>query len=1116
MARDPRVRGGSQTGAAVTVLALALALAPGSQLSGADSTGARPKRPTVYTDNPYVAVGATRIDLREPVDRQIPAGWRHEDLDAARRAADPYRLVKFSGPVGGRQRTLLAAAGYAVVADYPYGTFLVRALPERNAADLASLDRVIWVGPFHPHFKLDPLLAGALAAGDAAALVGQQPGWGLRLVVLLHEPSGRAPAETALAAAPGFVRLLPTRGPIRLEVDPARFAAFLRAAAGLVEVSLLEPWLPDELHNDENVQDGQSGSCSDNGAEAPNTTIFNRGLTGWGARLAVADTCFDANEGWFWDEALDRLPAHETTEPWNSQAPDWAQRKFVEYYDMSASDSTIGCAGGTGCPSGSFCPDHGSHVAGTMLANCNLDAEGLATPTDPANSDGDNDGMAPGAKLIAQDLGNGGLGYLNEGGDLGELVIVAFQNTCNGSDCGIDAHNNSWGSATNTYASNSRLADAALWDLKDVVVVASAGNSGSGYNTVGSPASGKNVIAVGNAANCSVDNISSTSSRGMTSDGRLKPDVVATGTSVTSVQNDGNGTTLANGGCQELTFSGTSMASPTVVGLTGLVVQYFEDGFYPGGAANAADVLDPSGPLLKATLINAAQRMTGSGAERNNVTWPNMDQGFGYVVLDNALHFNGETRKLWVHDEPVGVDVDGVASMSFQRKVTSAAEPLKVTLSWYDVEHPGGCGSTVPCLLNDLDLTVTDASSGTTYSVTLITGTSGHVVPRTVVPAAPGVGQTTTDNGPDDLNSSEQIFLYNPTPDAVYTFTVTAANTPGGPIPFALVATGALADPCTAPTGAGSVMVTDPDACADGGVTVSWQQDVAQWNDEGIGSRSYRVHRNGTPISSGGCAGVFPYGTTSCVDDTGPNNFSVIYRVEYSSGCGSSVQTAGTPGADGIAHTVNATASAAVTCVGQSLTFTATAAPTQLGYTYQWTEDGLDILGATSKNLSVTKTAAESHVYNCRVSHPATTCVVEDPTPPSGAWTTDAPSCPQAVEEVSGLGSIPLRLQRAGALVHLTFEHIGATNYNVYVSTLPATAPFAVDPPAGKKDCDVAWTPMIGGRARVANYDVEAGIAAASPVHYILVTGDNGTPSEGTLGFTSAGAERSADSRCAR
>ena len=119
--------------------------------------------------------------------------------------------------------------------------------------------------------------------------------------------------------------------------------------------------------------------------------------------------------------------------------------------------------------------------------------------------------------------------------------------------------------------------------------------------------------------------------------------------------------------------------------------------------------------------------------------------------------------------------------------------------------------------------------------------------------------------------------------------------------------------------------------------------------------------------------------------------------------------------------------------------------------------------------------------------------------------------------EVSPVGQPPLRVSRNGALVDLTFRRAtGATNHNVYVSTSPFTQPFAVtDPAEGKKDCGVPWTGGFGGAGEIAGYDVEAGISPGAPIYFILMSGDNGAPTEGTLGFDSDATEREADSRCA-
>jgi hypothetical protein len=174
-----------------------------------------------------------------------------------------------------------------------------------------------------------------------------------------------------------------------------------------------------------------------------------------------------------------------------------------------------------------------------------------------------------------------------------------------------------------------------------------------------------------------------------------------------------------------------------------------------------------------------------------------MDQGYGFAVLDDVLYFAGDSRNLYLVDEATGVDTSGTSSITFRRKITSSTEPLKVTLVWND---DGGSISCNPCLINDLDLTVVDESSSTTYTVTRIASVNGnHLVPRTVVSASPGYGQTTTDNGPDTANNVEQIIVYGPPVGAVFAFTVTASTTPDGPIPFALVVTGDTEPPCTAP-----------------------------------------------------------------------------------------------------------------------------------------------------------------------------------------------------------------------------------------------------------------------------------------------------------------------------
>ncbi len=722
-------------------------------------------------EEPYVfsqAINGYVFDVRDG-DRVVPAALR-----AAPQGGTEYVVVHFAGPIKTEWTAAVAAAGGTVLDYVPFFSYIVRADAEARAA-VSALPFVIWVGEYHPAYKIHPALVAAQGPVAVRVVTFSREAADPVLSLLSRRGDGFVgPASEST----GILRVsrLADHAVLQARVD----ASEIPAMAGLPGVEYIEPLRPVRPWN-ANMQWIVQTNVS---SPSPSRRVWDMGIHGEGQVIAIADTGVD------YDHAMFRESAGVIQKGDIYNVTDATRRKIVRYWPvgiLTTGDTTWPDQGGdtwairdspdssngvTDCESG-----HGTQVDGTAAGN----DDGLGTSA--------NDGSAKGAKVFFQDIGTvrrdpmcgvaGGrndiLDYLPN--DLGDLFSIPYGDPI----APARIHSNSWGSPGAEYDLQARQVDAFMWTHPDSLVIFSAGNDGPTPRSVGMPGTNKNGLAVGATDSPSdlgsQNTLFSFSSHGPTLDGRLKPDVTTPGVGVSS-DSDGNPYTSANLHAEHL-WGGTSYAAPAAAGAAAMVRQYFVDGWYPTGARVPQNGFAPSAALVKAILTSSGAQMTCEvvcGADLN--TYPNNAQGWGRILLDNSLHFSGDARALWLRDDPHGLFTG--ESLSFPVRVASGAVPLRIVLVWTD--YPGLANAN-PALVNDLDLTVTDPF-GNTYL--------GNVY------GTYAAGESKLGGASDRLNPIEGVIRKTPAA-GVWTVTVSGASVAFGPQPFALVAVGGV------DTGFGSV-----------------------------------------------------------------------------------------------------------------------------------------------------------------------------------------------------------------------------------------------------------------------------------------------------------------------
>ncbi|MFQ5429641.1 MAG: S8 family serine peptidase [Phycisphaerae bacterium] len=401
--------------------------------------------------------------------------------------------------------------------------------------------------------------------------------------------------------------------------------------------------------------------------------------------------------------------------------------------------------------------DHSTHVAGTIGG-------------DGAASGGTFRGMAPNVIIESYGFeydGSGTFLYTNPGD-----IQTDYNQAIN--TFGADIANNSIGTNTESngfdcafqgdYGVTAQLIDSIVRGSLGAPfrIVWANGNERQGtrcnvegfgsYYSTAPPACAKNHITVG-ALNSNDDSMTSFSSWGPCDDGRLKPDISAPGC---ESGNDGGVTSTSSAGGYTVKC-GTSMAAPTVTGLSSLLLGDFRVQF-PGAP-------DFRNSTLKVLLAHNAQDRGNAG--------PDYQFGYGSVRIKDTIDFMRTGN--FLEDQ-----VDQGTTFSILVTVNPGDPQLRVTLAWDD---PPGTPNVSPALINDLDLRVFDPASAQHF-------------PWTLDPLNPGAPAVQTQA--DHINNIEQVLVNAPTP-GVWTVEVVGFNVPSGPQVFSIAASPQLV--ACSPTG---------------------------------------------------------------------------------------------------------------------------------------------------------------------------------------------------------------------------------------------------------------------------------------------------------------------------
>ena len=328
--------------------------------------------------------------------------------------------------------------------------------------------------------------------------------------------------------------------------------------------------------------------------------------------------------------------------------------------------------------------NHSTHVSGTIVAS---------------GKNSSAKGMAPKATLVSYDWDNDTIEALDEA----ILNGLLFSNHSYGipvlTDDGLP-NAPTW--LMGCYNNEAKAWDDIAYNAPYYLMIAAAGNSGednydgglqANYDKLTNFGVSKNNLVVANASNPVIHPngsgdllslfINSSSSQGPADDGRIKPDISADGTNVFSP--------ISSSDTDYATYSGTSMATPNVLGSLLLLQEYYNR-LYSKFMLSAT---------VKALVIHTAD-------DDKTIIGP--DPIFGWGLLNSKYAAEVIQNSTTNNSVIIEKSLENKGTYAFDFTVSDGGHPVSATIVWTDpsgTDFTDVLNSPNAALVNDLDLRIT-------------------------------------------------------------------------------------------------------------------------------------------------------------------------------------------------------------------------------------------------------------------------------------------------------------------------------------------------------------------------------------------------------------------------